>query len=134
MPEINPINVRTQNITNANAQETKAEKEEKKEEKNLTPQVERTPVDEKEVFNYMANNGVANMASVKMSPAALVSKYNSPEAVARISAMMGEFEAGVVAGLAKFEEELGAAPAYQNLSEQDKMSLGAQYYTSNAEW
>ena len=134
MPEINPINVRTQNITNANAQEAKAEKEEKKEEKNLAPQVERTPVDEKEVFNYMANNGVANMANVKMSPAALVSKYNSPEAVARISALMGEFEAGVVAGLAKFEEELGAAPAYKNLSESDKMALGAQYYTSNTEW
>ena len=59
-------------------------------------------------------------------------KYNSPEAIARISAMMGDFEAGVVAGLAKFEEEMGAAPAFKGLSEADKLALGAELYSSEA--
>ena len=80
----------------------------------------------------MSANALYNQASVKLSPQALVNKYNSPEAIARIEAMMGDFEDGVVAGLAKFEEEMGQAPAYKGLSDADKMALGAQWYASEA--
>lgn len=121
-------------IVNSNAQiNTKAANtEENKVEENVAAKPETKNVSEKDTFAYMSANALYNQASVKLSPQALVNKYNSPEAIARIEAMMGDFEDGVVAGLAKFEEEMGQAPAYKGLSDADKMALGAQWYASEA--
>ena len=90
--------------------------------------VETKDVSEKDTFAYMSGAAAYNKANVTFSTQALVNKYNSPEAIARISAMMGDFEEGVVAGLAKFEEEIGAM--FQGLSEGDKMALAAEYFAS----
>ena len=90
--------------------------------------VETKDVSEKDTFAYMSGAATYNMANVTFSTQALVNKYNSPEAIARISAMMGDFEAGVVAGLAKFEEEIGAM--FQGLSAEDQMALAAEYFAS----
>ena len=70
------------------------------------------------------------MGNVSFSTQALINKYNSPEAIARIGAMMNDFEDGVVAGLAKFEEEIGAM--FQGLPEQDQMALAAELFASEA--
>lgn len=89
--------------------------------------VETKNLSDADVFAFM--NGSANIgkASVKMSVNALINKYNSPAAIKRIEEMMGAFESGVVDGLAKFEQELGAVPAYQKLSDGDKLALAAEY-------
>lgn len=89
--------------------------------------IEAKNLSETEVFAYMNSNANIAKANVKMSVNALINKYNSPEAIKRIEEMMGAFESGVVAGLSKFEQELGAVPAYQNLSDGDKLALAAEY-------
>ena len=75
------------------------------------------------VLTYMAGTAQINLPKTYD-----VNKYVNPESAARIAAMMGDFEAGVVAGLAKFEEEIGAM--FQGLSEQDQMALAAEYFAS----
>jgi len=130
MTDIKPVNLNTQNIISKEFENSKPQKEEVKRGEEAKPQVQQKAVSADAVLDFMANSAV--VSNVKLSPAALVNKYNSPEAVARIGAMMEEFEAGVVAGLEKFEEEMGATSAYKNLSEADKLALGAEFFTSNA--
>ena len=130
MTDIKPVNLNTQNIISKDFENSKPQKEAVEQEKEVKPQVQQKAVSADAVLNFMANSAV--VSNVKLSPAALVNKYNSPEAIARIGAMMAEFEEGVVAGLEKFEEEMGAVPAFKNLSEADKMALGAEFFTSNA--
>ena len=94
------------------------------------PTVETKDVAANDVLNYMANQGVLAQANIVLSPNAMVNKYNSPEAQARIAEMMKSFEDGVIAGLGKFAEEIGAAPAYENLSDADKFALAAGLFAS----
>ncbi len=131
MTDINSINLGKIRITNKDLGLKKAKEEEKEETPTASAQTESKNVSSEEVFGYLANTALVNKANIKKSPTAIVNKYNSPEAIARITAMMGEFEAGVVAGLAKFEEEMGAAPAYKNLSEADKLALSAGLLASD---
>ena len=130
MTDIKPVNLNTQNIISKEFENSKPQKEAVEQEKEVKPQVQQKAVSADAVLDFMANSAV--VSNVKLSPAALVNKYNSPEAIARIGAMMADFEEGVVAGLEKFEEEMGAVPAFKNLSEADKMALGAEFFTSNA--
>ncbi len=131
MTDINPIRLGEIKVSNKDLG-TKTTKEEKKDETTeVAPKVENKNVSEKDVFSYMANSAVVNKANIKPSLSALVNKYNSPEAIERINALMGEFEEGVIAGLARFEEEMGAAPAYRNLSEADKLALSAGLLASS---
>ena len=126
MTNINSINTGYVSSTNNNNVNTK--QQDTKEAATLNTKVETKDVSAKDTLGYMANAAAYNMTNVELSPQALVNKYNSPEAIERISAMMGDFEAGVVAGLAKFEEEIGAM--FQGLSEQDQMALAAEYFAS----
>lgn len=130
MADINSIGFGQISITNNGTQPAQTSG---KEVENQTPAVApaTTSVDANTVLDYLNNSAILAKVNVKSSPNAMVTKYNSPEAVARIGAMMGDFEAGVIAGLAKFEEEMGAVPAYQNLSEADKMALSAELLASD---
>jgi len=131
MTDINPINLGQIRVSDKDLGTKKSGEEKKDEATEVAPKVDNKNVSDKEVFNYMANTAAINKANIKLSPAALVNKYNSPEAIERISNLMGEFEEGVIAGLARFEEEMGAAPAYQNLSEADKLALSAGLLASS---
>ena len=125
MTDINSINLGTIRVSDKDLSIRQPNEEKKDETTEVAPNIDSKNVSDKEIFNYMANTAAVNKSSIRQSPLALVNKYNSPEAIERINALMGEFEEGVVAGLARFEEEMGAAPVYQNLSEADKLALSA---------
>lgn len=130
MADINSIGFGQISITNPGTQPTQTSGTEAE---NQTPAAapSTSNVDANTVLDYLNNSAILAMVNVKSSPTAMVNKYNSPEAIARIGEMMGDFEAGVIAGLAKFEEEMGAVPAYQNLSDADKMALSAELLASD---
>ena len=123
MTEISPINVNTQSITNNEQQKAKAQSEETKQEQEVQKQPEQKSVSADEVLNFLANTAIVTN----------IKRTNTAGTEARIASLMEEFEAGVVAGLAKFEEEMGAVPAFQKLSEADKMALAAELFISEAE-
>jgi len=128
MPEVNPIYTNTASVTNADIKDSKAKKEENKEEEKVV-NTEAKNLPEKDIFDYMANSGLAAMANVNMSPAARVSKYTSAEASERIGAMMGAFETGVASVLNKWQEYGGEA--FNKLSEENQMALAAKWYADN---
>jgi len=126
----NPINLNLSGITpNQDIEKKKKEKTESKQEQEVTTQATNKDIDEKEIFNFMNNTGNIAKVNVKQSVQALINRYNSPEAIKRIEAMMEEFEDGVVQGLAKFEAELGGTAQYRSLSETNKLNLAAKLYS-----
>ena len=131
MTSIN-FNTGTVSTTTTSVNSQPANTQENKNTEVAPAQVETTNVSEKDTFAYMAGTAAYNMANVKLSPQAMVNKYNSPEAIARIEAMMGDFVEGAVSGLAKFEEEFGDASFWAGLSEADRLALGAELYASEA--
>lgn len=129
---MNNINSISSGYVNATPQHSETTPQTSTETKNVpaNPTVETKDVAANDVLNYMANQGVLAQANIVLSPNAMVNKYNSPEAQARIAEMMKSFEDGVIAGLGKFAEEIGAAPAYENLSDADKFALAAGLFAS----
>ena len=129
---MNNINSISSSYVNATPQHSETTPQTSTETKNVpaNPTVETKDVAANDVLNYMANQGVLAQANIVLSPNAMVNKYNSPEAQARIAEMMKSFEDGVIAGLGKFAEEIGAAPAYENLSDADKFALAAGLFAS----
>ena len=127
MTEFNPITFNTSSIGNSGIPSSTTQNAEEKTNEEVTPQVEDKNLSATENLNYLEYQGILAMGGVQKS-------NNNPAVEARIGAMMAEFEEGAIAGLARLEEEMGAVPAFQNLSEADKLALGAELFTSQAEW
>ncbi len=128
MTEIHSINLNTPNIANPSVSDDKAKKE-TTEERVVETEVksEKPQVSEKDLFSFMANGAMISRVNVKLSPAALVAKYNTPEQVASI-------EASVIAAdkavdneeMSLLDAEFGDIPAYQNMSEANKRTLALE--------
>ena len=131
MTELNPINLNSPSVTNNTFSKPEEDTKEKpKAESEVSAKIEMKYMPADKVLGYMAE--MASQSNVKMSPMALVHKYNTPEQIQRISKMVGEiFEAGVDAWKQRLEEEMGATAAYQGLAETDKLSLSAELYARN---
>ena len=135
MPEINPIQVNITEISQKNSEIKEKENSKAQTNTNVDVKPETKQLSEKEIFAFMDN--YANLAKTNINMTSsnsidkIVAKYNSPEAIARIGEMMNSFEGKVVEGLQIFNNEFGAIPEYQNLSDSDKLALAAKYTLDN---
>lgn len=117
MTEIRSINLNTPSISNPSVSEKPAKEE--KENTQVQPEVksEKPQVSEKDLFSFMANGAVVTKVNIKLTPGALVAKYNSPEQIARIQASVLDADKAVdEEDMARLDEEFADVPAYQNMS------------------